>query len=156
VKHCNVVLSATEMLMAASAGVCRQVHNARSDKPTTYGSGHLHDWQYHCEGALGECALAKFLNVYWPGKGDMRDADVGEMDVRTRSEHWYDMVLHDEDPDDRIYWLLTGINGKYKVHGWMWAGDGKKDEYWSDPAKQGRHAYFVPQSKLFSPTLKRF
>ena len=42
----------------------------------------------------------------------------------------------------------TGVNGRYRVHGGMYAREAKQEKYWKDPAG-GRPAYFVPQRSLF-------
>lgn len=142
-----VALAPWEILIAAHAGCMRQVENLKLRRAPGYGVSSTMDWQINIEGILGEFALSKYLGVRWEGKGKLRAPDVGEVDVRTRSRHHYDLILHDEDPDDRVFWLLTGINGTYTVHGCIRAIDGKRREYWRDPAG-GRPAYFVPQSAL--------
>jgi hypothetical protein len=146
----NVNLSSWEMLMAAQAGVLRQVENLQKKRVPAYGVGANNDWQLHIEGCMGEYALAKYLGIHWSGKGQLRKPDVGVFDVRTRSRDNYELIIHPEDPDDRIFWLVCGRNGAYSIKGWILARDGKKKEYWKDPA--GRNpAYFVPQSALHSP-----
>jgi hypothetical protein len=155
----KVTLTSWEMMMGAQAGVMRRVENIQ------HGAQHKHggerkgnDWQLAIEGALGEMALAKYLGLYWSGKGRYRAHDVGGVgpgsplgyEVRTRSREDYDLILHPEDPDDRIVWLVVGKSGAYTVKGWIKAGDGKKDEYWKDPAGD-RPAYFVPQNVLRPP-----
>ena len=145
-----VSLSASEMMSAALAGVMRQVENCVRSRPPRFGAGIANDWQLHIEGCLGEYALAKFLGVFWPGKGKLRAADVGDMDVRTRSRDNYELILHESDPDDRVFWLVCGSNGKYAVKGWITGQDGKRREFWKDPAG-GRPAYFVPHYALRPP-----
>lgn len=146
----EVSLSPSEMMAAALAGVMRQVENCARSRTPRFGAGTASDWQLHIEGCLGEYVIAKFLGVFWPGKGKLRAADVGEVDVRTRSRDHYELILHESDPDDRVFWLVCGANGKYRVKGWITGQDGKKPLYWKDPAG-GRPAYFVPQSALHSP-----
>jgi len=146
----DIKLTAYEMLIAAQGGIMRQIENIKKSAEPYYGVSNTNDWQLHIEGCLGEFALAKFLNVWWGGKGNKRSPDVGIYDVRTGSSHNYCLILHPNDPDDRIFWLVTGINGSYKVQGWMYARDGKKDEYWKDLGN-GRPAFFVPTSKINDP-----
>lgn len=146
----EVSLSPSEMMSAAIAGVMRQVENCARLRTPRFGAGASNDWQLHIEGCLGEYVIAKYLGVFWPGKGGLRDADVGDMDVRTRSRDNYELILHESDPDDRVFWLVCGGNGKYRVKGWITGYDGKHSDYWKDPAG-GRPAYFVPQSVLRAP-----
>src|SRR5210317_1224489 len=147
---CSVILTPWEMLLAAQAGVMRQVENCKLRRTPHYSAGSENDWQLHIEGCMGEFALAKFRGVHWTGKGKLRAPDVGDVDVRTSSKDYYKLILHDADPDDRVFWLLCGNNGQYSVKGWITGKDGKRMEYWKDPAK-GRPAYFVPHNALHPP-----
>ena len=146
-----IKLSLAEMQIAAQVGIQRQIQNLKNGAVPAYGAGNKNDWQLHIEGALGEMALAKHLGIYWDGKGKMRAPDVGDVDVRTRSKHTYDLIVHDRDDDGRFIYLLTGGNGTYRFHGGICARDAKHERYWKDPAG-GRPAYFVPQSDLQNPT----
>jgi len=149
----NVIeLDEWEMLLAAHAGIMRQVENLKRNRTPHYGAKNTNDWQLHIEGCMGEFALAKFLNIRWSGKGRLRAPDVGDVDVRTRSRDFYELILHPNDPDDRVFWLLCGVNGRYTVKGWIRGRDGKKQEFWKDPAK-GRPAFFVPHSALSLPSI---
>jgi hypothetical protein len=150
----NIRLSLAEMQIAAQVGIQRQIQNLKNGAVPAYGAGNKNDWQLHIEGALGEMALAKHLGIYWDGKGTMRAPDVGDVDVRTRSKHTYDLIVHDRDDDGRFIYLLTGGNGEYRFHGGIYARDAKHERYWKDPAG-GRPAYFVPQSHLQNPSTQR-
>lgn len=146
----TIVLNPWEILFAAQCGLMRQVENIKKQRTPSYGAGDDSNWQIHVEGCLGEYALAKFLGVHWAGKGVLRAPDIGAVDVRTATKDHYCLLLHEEDSDDRRYWLVTGINGAYTVQGWILGRDGKKSEYWKDPLG-GRPAFFVPQSILNKP-----
>lgn len=139
-----------EIELGAIAGVQRQVENLRKNRQPAYGADRKTDWQKNIEGALGEMAVAKFLNLYWGGKGEFRGDDVGPYQIRTVGESNYRLILHKEDPDDKIFWLAIGRNGSYTIKGWLIAKDGKKKEYWTDP-NTGRPAYFVPHDVLNRP-----
>ncbi len=146
----TVTLTPWEIMLAASAGVMRQVENIKNKKPPMHGLEEGSDWQYHIEGCLGEYALAKHKKILWNGKGVIGQTDVGKFEVRTRSKQNFDLILHPSDADESEYWLLCGLNGAYEIKGWIRGRDGKKDEYWSDPAG-GRPAFFIPQGKLNAP-----
>lgn len=147
-----VTLTQWEMYVAGQAAVARQIENIGKSRKNAHGAPDRLAWQLHVEGCLGEIALAKYLGIYWSGKGRLRAPDVGRMDVRTNKRHNGDLILHDDDPDDRPFWLLTGGMNKFVVQGWLFARDGKKDEYWADPAGN-RPAYFVPQHVLNDVTV---
>lgn len=134
-------------MLAAQAGVMRHVENLVKNKKPTYGANPERDWQMHVEGCLVEYAMSHVLGVPWHGKGKTGDIDAGDADVRSSPKDWADLILHPGDADDRPFYLVTGMNGKYRVHGWILARDGKRPEWWKDPAG-GRPAFFVPQTSL--------
>lgn len=148
--YTEICLKPTEIMTGATIGIMRQMQNMRSGRKNCYGAGNDKAWQMHIEGALGELAFAKHLGAYYAGVGVFRGADVGDHEVRTRSSHSYDLILHPDDRDDACFWLLTGSLGNYRLHGWIKGIDGKADRFWSDPAG-GRPAYFVPKTELNSP-----
>ena len=146
----EVSLSSSQLYQDANVGVIRQVRNISDKRKPKYGAGDLNDWQIHIEGSCGEMVVSQYLNLYWDGNiGSLRANDVGHMEVRTRSKHHYDLIIHPDDKDEAKYILVTGINGSYQIHGWIYGKEGKQQKYWSDPAK-GRPAYFVPKTELRS------
>lgn len=144
-----VRLTWAETMQAASIGVMRLVQNLKMGR----NSGRVeddHNWGPHIEGACGEMAVAKHFGLFWSGAiGNIGADDVGRLQVRTRSKHDYELILHKEDRDDRKFILLTGIAPEYRVRGWITAIDGKLPEYWKTiPPHTRPPAYFVPHSKL--------
>jgi hypothetical protein len=142
-----VVLDASEMLLAANAGIMRRIENLKKGAGQPYGYDENVSWQIDIEGAMGEFALAKHLGVFWHGKGKMRGFDVGSCDARTTHHENGSLIIHPQDNDEKTIWLLTGKNGTYVIRGCIKAIDGKLDKYWKDPLG-GMPAYFVPQSEL--------
>ena len=142
-----IELNTAEIQVATIVGIQRQIEDIKWENHGKYKAERHLAWQRHIEGALAECALAKYLNVFW-SKGKFNLPDVGEVDVRTTHYETGKLTLHKEDYDDRKYYLLTGLNGKYIIRGWLFAKDGKKNEYWLDPSGKQRWAYFIPQEKL--------
>lgn len=129
------------------AGVERQIQNLAKNRKPAHGAGRKNDWQLHIEGIMGEMALAKYFGLYWSGVGRLRDFDVGNVDVRTRPHERSRLILHKEDPDDRCFFLVLGVNGCYRIRGWIQARDGKREEWWDDPVG-GRPCYWIPQEEL--------
>jgi len=146
----KIKLSSWEMILAAQAGIMRQVENLSKHREPNHDANHENDWQRNIEGCMGEYVLAKYLNIHWTGKGIIGDLDVGPYEVRTTSKETNRLIIHPEDRDNAIFWLICGINGRYKIMGWILGIHGKQQEYWKDPAG-GRPAYFVPQSALMPP-----
>lgn len=144
----KITLTPYEIMQTGLSGLMRMVENIKYNRKNTHGKKDEDDWQCHIEGALSEAALAKHLNLYWSGKGDLGGPDIGDIDVRSTPLPGGRLILHKEDPDDRVFYLLTGLNGTYEIRGWILARDGKKEEFWEDPTGRNRHAYFVPQGEL--------
>lgn len=151
VGHVTIALSWAEVLLAAQVGIMRQVQNLKLGREQANNHDPGRDWQDHIDGALGECAAAKWMGRYWHGRlGSLGLADVGSYEVRTAAKPGHALILHESDQDDRAFILVTGLNGRYAIRGWILGRDGKRPEFWKDPAG-GRGAFFVPQSALADP-----
>lgn len=150
----EIRLTPWEIQVGGFVAVQRMTEVIVEKRKHTFGSKTESNWQRHCEGALAEQALAKFLNLYWQGKGNIKDPDVGGLfDARFAMQENYSLILHrpEDDPPDRVFYLLTGGDGIYTVRGWMRARDGQQEQFWKDPTGHDRPAYFVPQRLLNSP-----
>ena len=147
----SITLASNEIFLCATAGIMRQVENIKRERESAHGHDSTTDWQIHIEGVMGEYVIAKYLNMHWSGKGTFRGGDVGNLQVRTAAGQRHRLILHEEDADDDVFWLVCGQNGVYEIKGWLHARDGKKSQYWADPTGNNRHAFFVPQSVLMSP-----
>lgn len=144
----QINLTPAEIQMAAFVGIQRTVQCIQGTGVNhRYGAKDTEAWQRSIEGALGECALAKHLDHFW-SKGTPGATDVGPHDVRATHHVNGKLIVHPTDDDNRRYYLLTGILGKYTIHGYMYGKDAKQNKYWADPQGTGRPAYFVPQSDL--------
>ncbi len=152
----KVKLTYSEMYVGAMVGILRQIRDLQSGK--IGGSGGRNKpadapdwWQVHIEGALKEQALAQYTGCNWTAVGDQYGNDVGPHEVRSTDLDHGCLLLHDSDADDTPYWLVVGQHGEYRIVGWIWGRDGKRDEYWQDKSGQNRPAYFVPQAALHPP-----
>lgn len=148
-KEYQVELSNAEIYIGATVGVMRNLRARGNGYRDAYGASPRMSWQINIEGALGEMAVAKLLGLYWNRDGRLGGDDVGNLQVRTRSSHAYDLIVHPKDEDEAPFILVTGTGGDYKIRGWIYGKSAKKQKYWKDPAG-GRPAYFVPQSDLYS------
>jgi hypothetical protein len=143
-----VILETSELMLAGTVGLMREVTNLRDERQDAYGASPEKGWQLHIEGCCGELAVAKFLNLFWSGQlGKLHADDVGFLQVRTRSKDHYDLMVHPEDPDDKVFILAIGLAPKFRLAGWMYGRDAKQKRWWDDPAGD-RPAYFVKQSWL--------
>ena len=143
----KIILSSAEIMIASQVGIMRQIEDIKAKKRPVSGEKPELAWQLHIEGALTECAMAKYLNVYW-SKQSWPHPDVGNIDVR--STHWEhgDLRIEPKDDNDRKFYLLTGLNGTYTMRGWMYAETAKQEKYLKTYDKEREMKYFVPQSDL--------
>lgn len=136
--------------MVATAGLMRHIQFLDRKAKPQHGQAENTRWDQQIEGALSEYALAQYLNVHWEGAGKPGGDDLKDEEVRvTKYQNGY-LPLHKQDKDNKRYWLLTGENGVYTVRGYIYAKDGKKEEYWIKKEEKGRDrsCYEVPQSAL--------
>ena len=125
-----------------------------------FGTGHTNNlpqsgyfWDMDIEGACAELAVAKHTNLVWGAvnKGNV-SADVGShYGVRYTRYKQGRLIIHDSDPDEFLFWLVTGGSGTYDICGYILGKDAKKDKWLDDPTGRNRPAYFVPQYALFAP-----
>ena len=147
-----VELTQYNVFMSAQVGISRQVKSMFAGHSSVNG----HDstkrgWQDACDGAIGEQALAKYLNVYWDGSpGIFRNQpDVGDYEVRANAASWGDLILRDRDSDTGIYVLVLTHNcPKMEIRGWMLGRDCKQDKWWRVGDRNRPPAWFVPQDEL--------
>jgi len=148
----KVTLEYHELLLAGIAGVMRQVENLKLKREAAHGieRGTKGDWQANIEGVIGELAVSKHLDVYWKGKGEFRGADVGrDFQVRTTSYATGHLWLFREDPEDKVFILVTGSGLEYHIRGWINGAQGKRQKYWGSK-QEGREAFWVPQHDLMT------
>jgi hypothetical protein len=137
-----------EVAMAANVGVMRQLAALRAGRPDRHGYQGL-GWTEHCEGACGELVVAKALGTYWSGSvNTFKVPDLGgNLQVRTRSEDNYELIVRINDSNDDRFVLVTGRAPIFHVRGWISGGAAKREEWLQTHA--GRPAaYFVPQIAL--------
>jgi hypothetical protein len=146
----TIILNASEILMVATSGVYQNLYNWDKKAKPRYGAGRNNDWQYTIEGMLGHYAFCKFMGVFFDANmGNYKAVDVAwKYQIRT-SPHPY-LVLHPPDNDNDIFVSVYGVNGRYKIAGWIYGNEGKIVENWADLFKNGRPAYWVRHDKLRS------
>jgi hypothetical protein len=148
-----VTLTWSEMSLASIVAVRRRLESMRDNHAPKYGASHRSaPWDMEIFSAQGELTIAKYLNLYWSGiNGIIKAVDVGGeegAEVRTRSKHWYELILHPEDADERPHVLVTTeAPPAFCLVGWIYGNAGKREQYWDDPAGN-RAAFFVPHCDL--------
>lgn len=142
----RVHLEAFECRMAAEVGLRRQLAKlGQHDAHGFNGDG----WGIHIEGAAGELAVAKALNLYWSGSVDTFKVggDVGSLQVRTRSRSDYDLIVRAADRDGDLFVLVTGKMPDLWVRGWMYGKEAKSSEFEQTYGDRPK-AWFVPAAHL--------
>lgn len=146
-----ITLDWFELMQAGMVGLLRQCNALRDGRKDAHGlTDRDSNWNTHIEGACGERAVAKAVNRYWNGSVDTfkSGGDVGaKIQVRTRSQHDYELLVRDSDPDDAAFFLVTGWAPHYRVIGWIMGRDAKRAE-WKQTHGGRPAAYFVPHAAL--------
>lgn len=106
----------------------------------------------HLLGAAGELAVADYLHLreflYQETTATRGSYDLPpNIDVKTRSAHWHDLICQLDEKPDKILVLVTIQHRLTLVHGWIKSSDAMRDQWKKDPAK-GRPAYFIPKEAL--------
>jgi hypothetical protein len=147
-----VQLSDEELMLYATAGAQRAVKCMLRKAAPAEGAGHWDDWQISIEGVLGEAAVAKHYNLYVSSVQGYGAIDVGGIyEVRTSKNHGDPMRIKQSDPDHLPFFLVNGINGRYVIRGWIYAGEAKREEWFSVYKRPGHPVYWVPVAKLNPP-----
>jgi len=108
--------------------------------------------QIHILGAIGELAVAEYLNlekyVFAETNAVRGSFDLPpNIDVKTRSKHWMDLVIQLDDDPSKIFVHATCEDKKVRMHGWTYGHRVMKDNFIKDPAGN-RPAYFVREWAL--------
>lgn len=143
-------LIGSDKAWALAVGATRQEHSLKAGNRPAYGASDADAPELHKEGAPPELCIARFCEVPWPAGIDVfrRGTDVDILEVRSRTELWYAMIVRDADPNDRPVVLVVGEGAVLWAIGWMLAGDAKKQESWRDNHGGRPPAWFVPKVAL--------
>ena len=105
----------------------------------------------HLLGATGELVVARILSVDHllfadnvPRRGS---SDLANIEVKTRSNHKYDLLIQLDDDRHKSFVLVTMAEERIFVHGWI-PGDEAMEEKRIREYAQGRPCYAVPQEAL--------
>ena len=107
---------------------------------------------FHLLGAGGEMAVACYLglkqHVFQEMEANRGSADLPfNIDVKTRSRHYYDLICLLDESEDKTLVLVTIQNQEIRLHGWLPAYQAKRKQ-WEQEYVAGRKCYFVPKKNL--------
>lgn len=145
----TVTLAPHELHMAAAVGLRRQVSAVAANRKDRHGLNPEDGWRVHIEGACGELAVAKYLGKYWDGSVDTFRSlpDLGNVEIRTRSRHDYELLIRPDDDPNKYYILVTGTAPCYRVRGYI-LGAAARQEQWVQRHGGRPPAWFVPHEAL--------
>jgi hypothetical protein len=151
IKQCiEVRLTFSEVASAMQVGGMRHLSCLFKGWKDKHGADSMNGWQLHVEGACGEVAAAKALNMYWPATVNTFDcADLGErIQIKTRSNPDFDLIVRQRDSDHHYFVLVTGVCPVYNVCGFLLGAEAKQEKWIKDYGNRKAPAYFVPQKAL--------
>jgi len=143
------VLSPGDMTAVAIIGALRRVDGLTKGREDWTGAPPAERWTRDVEGAGGEFAAARVLNLFWSGTVGTVTApgDVGRIQVRQAHALDSGLIVRDADPPGACYVLVVGMMPVYYVVGWLWGADAPARG--TRRAPHGRPAAtFVPQAAL--------
>lgn len=145
----TITLAAHELHMAATVGLRRQVSSVITGLQDRHGMNPEDGWRAHIEGACGELAVAKYLRKYWDGSVDTFRTlpDLGNVEIRTRSRHDYELIIRPDDDTEKYYVLVTGRAPHYRIRGYILGAAARCDQ-WVQRHGGRSPAWFVPSQAL--------
>jgi hypothetical protein len=146
----EVSLTWAELLQAALVGITRHIASIKKDLQDKHGLKRENAWTVHIEGAAGEMAFAKAMNKYYSSSVNTfksSDGDVDKLEIRTRADHGYDLIVRKDDKPNRRYVLVTGMAPHFRIIGWLEGSLARRDKWWKTYANRPG-AWFVPKNSL--------
>lgn len=151
----KVQLTSYEFQVAKFVGEIRQNEALAKGLKDKHGLDPKNGVNVHVLGSAGEMAFCKAFNIYWPCTVNVFKSigDVGAgVEIRTRSKPWYDLLVRQNDFDDRVFVHITGDDEDdltFHVKGWLCGKEAKRRLFMKDHG--GREpAYFVNEDCLHS------
>jgi len=125
----NVTLDENDIRMASWIAFNRGIDSLLKGMRNVNG-GKDDPFYRHVIGALGECAFAKAMGLYWDGSVGRfagQGADVGAFQIRTRSEA-LPLIIRPADADTDVFVLVhRGRDMKeWTLAGWMRGAEAKR------------------------------
>jgi hypothetical protein len=145
------VLTFGQMMLAGTVGVTRRAAHTSRGWQQRFGAPPASNggWEIDVMACQAEMAVALYLNLFWCASlNDFGQRDVGGLvEVRACSQEHYRLILHEDDPDDAPFVHVWAHSPEFTFKGWIFGRDGKRRDFWEDPAG-GRPAFFVPNDQL--------
>jgi hypothetical protein len=137
------------MIVAKHLGRRRQQEAVLAGRPDAHGFNGDNGLELHVNGVLGEIAAARALDVpYTETCNTFKDPDLPcRIQVRTRSKHYYELIVRDDDSDNEAFLCVTGRFPGLWVRGWLYGWQAKQTQ-WRRSYGNREPAWFVPHAEL--------
>lgn len=143
-------IGATYTLSASEAAAVREEAAARVRRGANFRQLHginvANRETLDLVGTLGEFGLCALTGAEWTTRGRVGGADVGAWMVRATTRTHGRLLLHDTDPDEFVFCLMTVDGDSVVFRGSIFARHGKDDRFWD--AAMPNPCYAVPQRAL--------
>lgn len=147
----EIALTRDELRLAAHGACDRQIDALLKGRRDQFQPPD--PWKNHILGSLAEAAVAKAYDRWWnPFYEEVSKipADVGKRgQVRAQPRAGGPLIVRKRDKDDHAFMLVeVHLLPTFRIIGWIWGRDAKRDE-WKVAAQGDKpEAWFVPQSGL--------
>jgi hypothetical protein len=146
----NIQLDWSEVLAAGNIGLMRRVASLKNGIKDQTHDQRPEFWRQDIEGACAEMACCKALGIYWTaGINTFKAPDAANnVQIRYTPSSRNSLIIRPHDPDEDVYFLISGAVPNYTVHGWIKGSEGKQEQFLKDANNIGKTAFFVPQQAL--------
>ena len=147
-----VTLTPYEMKMGALVGIERCVDSVSHNRQDPTKSKRLpNHWAIEINGSCAELAVAKALGYYWGGDvNTFKAPDLEGIQIRNTDLDEGRLIVRPNDSDNEIFVLVTGYLQNYRIVGWLYGHQCKKDYYhYKGTSERPEPCFMVPQGDLF-------
>ena len=132
----DVVLTWEEVASAGREGIMRRIRAMMKGRELPGGwdaKRRAGRWDNEVESTCAERAVAKAIGVYWPEGSELDyDGDLpGGRHVRSTDRPDGSLLIYPEDDDNGKFLLVVGQAPKFRLVGWLYGREAKRDEWWN-------------------------
>jgi hypothetical protein len=151
----KLTLNESQYQQALDIAHRRQAAALKKNRPSAHGYNESDPLKVHLQGCVAELAISLITGQEWHAYLEIlndtptKPPDVGEhLQVRSTEYLTGHLIVHPGDGDEDLF-ILVVVRGKnLMLKGWLSGYEAKHQKYWGDKFKNGRPAYFIPQSDL--------
>lgn len=151
----KLTLNESQYLEALDIAKKRQAGALKKQRHSAHGYNENDPLKVHIQGTVAELGISLITGQQWHAYlevltgGTGKPPDVGEkLQVRSTEYSTGHLIAHPSDSDEDIFVLVIVRGRDLIVKGWLPGHEAKQQKYWGDKFKNGRPAYFVPQTDL--------